>query len=109
MGVGQQFSNTQLMSYRWWPGLGFEEVSSLCCLIESQAGGVQSTQCPSCLVCLKSCIWFLNSFTLLHQICDELGVKRPTSVKVFSGKSESGTTSLPHPSAAAGGWLLGGD
>lgn len=30
---------------------------------------------------------FLNLFSIL-QICDELGVKRPSSVKVFSGKSE---------------------
>jgi hypothetical protein len=31
--------------------------------------------------------FFYDLFLL--QICDELGVKRPTSVKVFSGKSES--------------------
>lgn len=43
------------------------------------------------------------------EICDELGVKRPTSVKVFSGKSESGHHFLTHPSVAVGGWLLGGD
>lgn len=46
------------------------------------------------LVCLKAPIGSLQSlvsefFIFLPQICDELGVKRPTSVKVFSGKSES--------------------
>lgn len=35
MGVGQQFSNTYLLSYCGWPELWFEEQSLfLCCLME---------------------------------------------------------------------------
>lgn len=37
--------------------------------------------------CHVALLVFLYLFSVL-QICDELGVKRPSSVKVFSGKSE---------------------
>ncbi|NXX11612.1 HNRPL protein, partial [Podargus strigoides] len=34
------------------------------------------------------------ALTVPPQICDELGVKRPSSVKVFSGKSERSSSGL---------------
>lgn len=46
-----------------------------------------------CLNCTCGTACVSESVLCLLQICDELGVKRPSSVKVFSGKSES--TPLP--------------
>ena len=52
---------------------------------------------PSIKLCLNStcgtaCV--SESVLCLLQICDELGVKRPSSVKVFSGKSERSSSGL---------------
>lgn len=51
------------------------------------------------VVAYRSC--YIRGIFFPHQICDELGVKRPASVKVFSGKSKYPCAEIGLGNAAA--------